>query len=387
MPRSNPPTAFIGCDVGKAAIVVHDSRTQRTIVVNNTASDIAAFARRLEPTCLVVCEATGGHERALLAALLKAGIPCHRADGRRVKAFIRSLGRLAKTDQIDAAGLAAYGRERHATLSRWQAHDTARERLSTLVRTRADLVATRAEYRTRRTAPQAAPSQPFLDAVIATLDAQIKAVDKDLKAELRRHQPLAAAVAVLCSIKGIGFTTAVGLIALMPELGTLDRRQIASLGGLAPHPHQSGQLDKRRFVHGGRYAVKALLFMAALSAIRCHPELRAFYRRKLAEGKVKMVALVAVMRKLLVICNAVLKQEMAKTRAAAHTGGEAPDAGQTDASTPPQPLSPPAAGVKPLAAPRCAAGAGLEAGGWRQRQSAVAVPPARTDKAPTTRVI
>jgi transposase len=350
MPHANPPTAFIGCDVGKSTIVIHDSRTRRTIVVNNKPSDIAVFARRLDANCLVVCEATGGHELALLAALLEAGIPCHRADGRRVKGFIRSLGSMAKTDKIDAAGLAEYGRERHARLIRWQAHDTARDRLRSLVHARLDLVATCAEYRTRRTAPQAEAAKPFLDAVIETLDAQIKAIVKELKAEIKRDQALDEAVKLLCSIKGIGFVTAVGLIALMPELGTLDRRRIASLGGLAPHPHQSGALDKRRFVHGGRYGVKSLLFMAALTAARFHPELSAFYERKRAEGKLKMVAVVAVMRKLLVICNAVLKQAAEKKCTTAQTPDGATDAGQNEASMALKPLSPPPAGVKPLAA-------------------------------------
>ncbi len=350
MPHSNPPTAFIGCDVGKSTIVIHDSRTRRTIAVNNNPSDIAVFARRLDATCLVVCEATGGHELALLAAMLEASIPCHRADGRRVKGFIRSLGSMAKTDKIDAAGLAAYGRERHATLTRWQAQDTARDRLRTLVHARLDLVATRTEYRTRRTAPRAEQAKPFLDAVIATLEVQIKAIDQELKAEIKRDKALNEAIALLCSVKGIGFTTAVGLIALMPELGTLDRRRIASLGGLAPHPHQSGMLDKRRFVHGGRYDVKSLLFMAALTAIRFHPNLSTFYARKRTEGKLKMVAVVAVMRKLLVICNAVLKQAAENKRAAVPTPDGDTHAGQTGASTARIPLSPTSAGVKPLAA-------------------------------------
>jgi transposase len=116
---------------------------------------------------------------------------------------------------------------------------------------------------------------------------------------------------ILCAIKGIGVITAANLLALLPELGTLNRRQIASLGGLAPHPNQSGGSDKYRFVKGGRRDVKAVLFMAALSASRCHATLLVFYQQLLARGKLKLVALTAVMRKLLIICNAALRQEMA----------------------------------------------------------------------------
>jgi transposase len=304
----NTPLAFIGCDVDKARIVVKDGHDGRTRIVLNKRKDLLAFARRLDPTCLVICEATGGYESELLAALVEVGIPAHRADARRVKAFIRSHGTLAKTDRIDAAALARYGLERHAGLTRWQAHDDPRDQLHALVQVRQDLVADHTAYTNRRAAPGSQPAWACLDAVLQTLKAQIKTVDKDIKAVIRGNEKLRKAVRMLCSIKGIGAITAANLLALLPELGTLSRRQIASLGGLAPHPNQSGNTDKYRFVKGGRRDVKSALFMAALSASQHNKTLSVFYQRLLAKGKLKLVALTAVMRKLLIICNAVLRQ-------------------------------------------------------------------------------
>ena len=295
--------------VDKAKIVVRDSRDGRTRIVHNKRKDLAAFAKRLDPTCLVVCEATGGYEAELLAALVEAGIPAHRADARRVKAFIRSHGTLAKTDRIDAAALALYGLERHAGLPRWKAHDEQRDNLHALVQARQDAVADHTAYSNRRAAPGSEAARPYLEAILQTLEIQIKAIEKHLKAVIRGHEKLRKAVKILCSIKGIGVITAVNLLALLPELGTLNRRQIASLGGLAPHPIQSGNTDKYRFVKGGRRDVKSVLFMAALSASQHNKTLRVFYQRLLAKGKLKLVALTAVMRKLLIICNAVLRQE------------------------------------------------------------------------------
>jgi transposase len=343
---SNTRPAVIGCDVGKTEIVVHDGRTGRTRAIRNNPVDLAAFARKLDASCLVVCEATGGYELTLLAAMLKAGIPAHRADARRVKAFIRSLGTLGKTDRIDAAALARYGRERYAGLARWQATEAVRDTLANLVHARLDLVANRTAYANRRAAPGSDAAWPFLDAVIKTLDTQIRAIEQAIKAAIRADKKLTKAVKVLCAVTGIGFVTAVGLLALMPELGTLNRRQIAALGGLAPHPWQSGNLDKRRFVHGGRGEIKAVLFMAALSASRFHADLSVFYQRLVAAGKLKKVALTAVMRKLLVLCNALLRQAFAPQADALDDDGPA-RIGQTAASTACKPLSPLADGVNP----------------------------------------
>jgi transposase len=257
---------------------------------------------------LVVCEATGGYETRLLAALVAAGIQAHRADARKVKSFIRSLGTLAKTDAIDARALARYGQERHADLPCWQPPEAARARLQTMVLTRRDLVADRTAYRNRLKAPGSDHVAQHLEAVIACLSAEIEALDEDIKALIRNTKEIKAAADTLTTITGIGATTAAALLALLPELGTIDRRRIASLAGLAPHPRQSGTSDAYRRVRGGRPEVKRVLFMAALSACRAKGPLRDVYNRLIQNGKKRMVAIIAIMRKIVVIANARIKE-------------------------------------------------------------------------------
>lgn len=298
---------FIGCDVGKTAIVVFDPASGATRAIANEPQALSDFAASLNPTCFVVCEATGGYERDLLAALIAAGVPAHRADARKVKAFIRSFGTLGKSDAIDATALARYGLDRHAELPLWSAREPERERLQALVLARRDLVKDRLAYANRRAAPTAEPVHPYLEALVESFDAQIKAIEADIKTLCAACEPIAKAVQTLVTIQGVGQKTAAALIALMPELGSLPRRQAAALAGLAPHPNQSGQTDAYRRTRGGRPEIKRVLFMAAISAAKHNPTLSAFYKRLLSAGKKPLVALTAIMRKLVVIANAKLR--------------------------------------------------------------------------------
>ena len=309
---ANTPTRFIGADVGKATIVIHDSRDQTTRTIANRPDQLAAFAAELDRSCFLVCEATGGYEDALLAALLAAGCPAHRADARKVKAFIRSYGTLAKTDALDARALACYAQERQATLSRWQAPDPARERLQTLVLTRADLVAQRTAFTNRLAAPGSDAVRSYLEAVATCLSQQIQELEKTIKQTVRQAASLAKAAKVLTAIVGIGSTTAVTLLALMPELGRIDRREAAALAGLAPHPNQSGATERYRRTRGGRPDIKRALFLPAQTAARHNSTLREAYQRLCAAGKKPIVAIVAVMRRLIVIANARLRDAYAK---------------------------------------------------------------------------
>lgn len=301
------PTRFLGCDVGKQAVVVHDTADGRTRTLPNTARALARFVASLDASCLVVCEATGGYEAQLLAAAAAAGIGAHRADARRVKAFIRSLGTLGKTDALDALALAQYGRERHRSLPLWRPREASRERLHRLVQARSDLVRDRTAYSNRLIAPGADPAAPHLQRVLAALNAGITGLEAEIRKLIKSDASLAEALAILCSIKGLGATTAAALIALLPELGTLDRRQIAALAGLAPHPRQSGKADGYRRTRGGRPEVKRALFMATLAAARFNPILKAFYQRLRGNGKKPLVAIVATMRKLITIANAKIR--------------------------------------------------------------------------------
>lgn len=321
-----PPAHVIGCDVGKTEIVVFDSRAGTTRTLPNRADPLAAFAAGLasdgaDPAaCLVVCEATGGYEAALLAALSAAGIPAHRADARKVKAFIRSFGILGKSDAIDARALARYGQERQASLPRWSAPDPARLRLQTFVLTRADLVAQRTACANRIAAPGAEPVRACLQALRACLDTQIETLDQAIADTIQNLDDLPQAEAALRSIGGVGRQTAAALLALMPELGTLDRRKAAALAGLAPHPNQSGATDAYRRTRGGRPQVKRALFMAAMAAARFDPTLSKTYQRLRNAGKKPIVALTALMRHIVVIANARIRDALTPKKTELMTG-------------------------------------------------------------------
>jgi transposase len=304
---TSQPAYIVGCDVDKIRIITVNSRDNLTRAIPNQPKELAAFTATLDPTCLIICEATGGHEAALLAAAVSAKIPAHRADARKVKSFIRSFGTMGKTDAIDARGLTRYGQERHAELPRWQTPDNNREQLQALVLTRRDMVADRVAYTNRLAAPGSKWVKAYLEKLRDGMDAQIKAIEADIEAVIHNNEPLQTTVKTLRSVCGIGATTASALIALMPELGSLNRRQAAALAGLAPHPQQSGMKDAYRRTKGGRPEIRRVLFLAAMSAAKHHKTLRVFYERLIANGKKKLVALVGVMRKLVVICNAKLR--------------------------------------------------------------------------------
>lgn len=297
------PAFFVGCDVGKTEIVVFSSRDQSITSLANEPASLARFARNLEPGGLVICEATGGYEAALLDALVCAQYPVHRADARKVKAFIRSMGTLGKTDAIDARALARYGHERHDRLQRWVPGDKTQLRLHALVMARRDIVADKTAWSNRQKAPGAKAAAKLTAPILKALNRQLQAIDKAI-AQLVQSSHLAARAHILQAIPGIGATTAYSLIALMPELGSLDRKQAAALAGLAPHPKQSGQSNAYRRVRGGRPMIRQTLFMAAMAAARYNPVLKAFYQRLIDNGKKPIVAITATMRKLITIANA-----------------------------------------------------------------------------------
>lgn len=305
-PHSNP-RRFIGCDVGKTTLVFGEHGQTATHEIANRRVDIEAFAAKLDADCLLVCEATGGHEALLLDVVTAMGLAAHRADARKVKAFIRSHGVLGKTDAIDARQLALYAKERHESLPPWQEPNQNRQQLQSLVLTRQDMVADRVAWSNRLKAPGAEHAQAHMRVILACLQTRIAAIEAEIAELLKRTPDMARDQQVLAAIAGIGPATAATLIALMPELGTLDRRQAAALAGLAPHPRQSGASNGYRRTKGGRPLVKRALFMAALSASRTNPQLRQTYQRLITAGKKPIVALTAVMRKLIVIANAKMR--------------------------------------------------------------------------------
>lgn len=302
---STAPARIIGCDVGKKTIVVHDGATGTYRDVPNRPADLRRLAKSLGEDCLVVCEATGGYESELLTCMLEAHIPVHRADARKVKNYIRSLGTLAKSDKLDAKALADYGRERWDRLRLWEMPDPVREELQALVHARQDLMSLLTMQRNRLSAPGGGYAARSLTAVIKTLEKEIAALEKQISALIRSHAELARDSELARSVKGVGEITSSALLAFMPELGTLSGAQAASLAGTAPHPDDSGDRVGQRRTRGGRPQVKRVLFMAALSAARAKTgPFRALYQRLRAKGKKPIVAMTAVMRKIIVIINA-----------------------------------------------------------------------------------
>jgi transposase len=300
------PAYYVGCDVGKTEIVVYSTRDQTTITLANDPDCLAHFATSLDPGCFVICEATGGYETVLLDALVTAQRSVHRADARKVKAFIRSLGIHAKTDAIDARALARYGQERHDRLKSWVPSDADHIQLHALVMARRDIVADRVAWSNRQKAPGAQAAYAMIAPILKILDDQLAAINGAI-ADLAQSGKLAVKANILLAIPGIGPVTAHSLLALMPELGTLDRKKVASLAGLAPHPKQSGQSNAYRRVRGGRPILRQALFMAAMCATKHNPTLKTFYLRLIANGKKPIVALTATMRKIITIANAKIR--------------------------------------------------------------------------------
>jgi transposase len=270
-------------------------------------SALVARLEGLEPE-LIVMEATGGYEHALACALQAAGFAVAVINPKQARDFARAMGTLAKTDRIDAQGLAELGRvlAGRADLAKYlKPLETAQQQdLAALVTRRRQLVAMLGMERQRlsHTRPVARNS---VEVLIETIRAQLDDVDADLGTHVRTY--FAELDALLQSTHGIGPVASATLIADLPELGHLTRRQIAALVGVAPYACDSGTMRGRRRVYGGRFEIRRTLYMATLTAAKHNPIIRAHYQRLVAAGKLKKVALVACMRKLLTILNAMAK--------------------------------------------------------------------------------
>lgn len=319
MPRlQSQPAAvfdhFLGIDVGKFHLIVHDSRTGQTCKIANNQHALRVFLNATEtsPKTLAVCEASGRYEASLLAELGTRDIPAHRADAARVKNFVRSLGQLAKTDRVDALALARYARERQATLVLWSERDPEQCELQALVLRRDDLVAMRTQEKNRAQAPAAtaALSKQLARScalILRALNREIDRTDARIADLVEGSAKLKPRYDVLINMFGIGHISAAGLLAHMPELGHCSRRQVASLAGVAPRANDSGTRQGYRATRGGRAEIKKLLFMPALAIARGNTRLSDHYRRLVQNGKKPRVALTAIMRKLIVIANAKLR--------------------------------------------------------------------------------
>ena len=299
-------TQHVGIDVAKAVLDIVVRPTGETWQVPNDEAGVTALVERLRnlDTILVVCEATGGFEQPMVAALAAAGIPVVIVNPRQVRDFARSTGQLAKTDRIDAGILALFA-ERVQPEPRPLPDAAAQLFDALLTRRRQLLEMLVAEKNRLGFAPPAL--RAGIRRHIRWLERQLDDVTRTLASAIEASPVWRAKDNLLRSVPGIGPIVSATLVGELPELGTLTHKQIATLAGLAPLARDSGTLRGKRMVWGGRAPVRSALYMAALCGRRWNPQLRQFYDRLIARGKPKKVALIACARKLLTILNAMAR--------------------------------------------------------------------------------
>lgn len=302
-----PAPCFVGIDVSKDHLDAHARPAGTAERFPNDPGGVAALAAwaRARAPALVVLEATGGLEHPAAAALAAAGVPVAVVNPRQARDFARATGRLAKTDAIDAEVLARFAEQVRPPARPLPDADT--RALAELLDRRRQLVGMRTAERNRLGVATAARVRRDIEAHLGWLDRRLADLDADLAAAVEASPVWRANDDLLRSIPGVGPQLSRTLLAGLPELGTLSREQVAALAGVAPVNRDSGRWTGRRSVAGGRAGVRGVLYMAALSARRFNPPLRAFADRLAAEGKAAKVVLIAVARKLLVIANAVLR--------------------------------------------------------------------------------
>ncbi len=300
---------FVGIDVAKAHLGVALRPSDTAWTVANDSAGIESLIERLKssPPELAVLEATGGYEAPVAAALATADIPVAVVNPRQVRDFAKATGQLAKTDRIDALTLALFA-ERVRPEAR-PLPDPVGNELRALVARRRQLLDMLGAEQNRLRHASPASVRKGLEKHVRWLKRQLDDVDDNLDRAVRGSSLWRAKDDLLRSVPGIGPITSRTLLAELPELGHLNRREIAALVGVAPLNRDSGQFRGRRFVWGGRASVRATLYMAALTATRHNPVIRAFYHRLLERGKPQKVAITACMRKLIVILNAMVKSD------------------------------------------------------------------------------
>ena len=299
----------VGIDVSKDRLDVAVRPSGEVFVVERNAAGLDGLVERLRPLAphLVALEATGGFETVVAAALSAAGLPVVVVNPAQIRSFAKALGRRAKTDPIDAAVIAHFA-EATAPEPR-PLPDDATQLLADLVTRRRQIIAMLVAERQREKRATAKRLKKSIARLIKALEKELKSVDTDIGEAVRGSPVWREKDDLLASVPGVGPVIARTLIAEMPELGRLGRKQVAALAGLAPWTRQSGQWRGKSFIGGGRTSVRCVLFVGAMTAARHNPILKAFFDRLVAAGKPKMVAFIAVARKLLTILNAIIRDQ------------------------------------------------------------------------------
>lgn len=305
-PRFNRVIAF---EVAKHTLVVHTLPEDRQRRIANTASAVRRLLRaaleRNQTPLLVVCEATGGYENHVLAEACALDLACHRAHGARVRHFARYMGAAAKTDAIDARMLALYAQNAQ-NLRLYRPPAIEQKAVRALKSRRDELLQMMIGETNRIEHAEHASVRASLRTHVRILKLQLARIERELAQIVVETPRLAEQARLMQSVKGVGAETAAALIAYFPELGSLSKGQAARLAGLAPIARDSGRTSPPRHIEPGRAALRRTLYMAAVAAVRFNPRLRAFAERLKAKGKPFKLIAAAVMRKLIVILNAVL---------------------------------------------------------------------------------
>jgi transposase len=304
---ANPAMNFVGIDVSQSTWDVHLRPQGRSFSVPADHDEATLLGQQLVTLgpCLVVLEATGGLERGLAAELIDAGLFVAVVNPRQVRDFARALGRLAKTDRIDAETLALFAEKVQPRPT--QKCPEKQAEIDALVTRRRQLVELRSMERTRQHQTTVKAARRSIDKLLKVLDQQIAALDKAIGQLLESDDDWRTRCELLQSVPGVGATTSATLVAELPELGRLNRQEIAALAGLAPFNHDSGRFRGQRRIRGGRSAVRSTLYMAALAARRCNPILHRFAERLEQAGKPFKVVITACMRKLLTMLNTIVR--------------------------------------------------------------------------------
>jgi transposase len=298
---------IVGVDVSKDRLDVHVLPSGEAFAVGRDGEGLAALVERLKPlgVRLAAVEATGGLEMVVAAALAGAGLPLVVVNPAQVRAFAQALGKRAKTDPIDAAVIARFVQATRPEV-RPLAGEATRLLADLVTRRRqiVQMIGAEKQREKRLTEPRLRRS---ITRLVAALQKELTEVDGEIDDQIRGSPAWRQTEDLLRSVPGVGPVVARTLMAELPELGALDRRQVAALAGLAPFTRQSGRWKGKSFIGGGRTSVRTALFMAALVATRHNPILRLFHQRLIAAGKPKLVAIVATARKLLTMLNAILR--------------------------------------------------------------------------------
>ena len=296
----------VGIDVSKDwldIVVLPSGETWRTKNEEAAIRELSKKLEQLKPERIVL-EATGGYEQMLAVQIYLSGLPLCRVNPKRTRYFARSLGQLAKTDKLDGKVLALFGERVQPPLTRLPSEKE--QVLSTLITRREQISNFLVAERNRlHTAPK--QLHPSLNEHITWLKHELKQLEHAINEFVNNDPDFKEKSELLVEVQGVGKKTAAKLIADLPELGACDRKQIAALVGVAPYNRDSGRKSGQRYISGGRPDVRSILYMATLTATRYNPVIRAMYQRLLKTGKKKKVAIVACMRKLLTILNAILR--------------------------------------------------------------------------------